>query len=146
MEIADLPLVKRLDDLVFDDNAWDERSLKTHIQSRDNHLFVVLYDDENPDLILGYGGISSLGAGAALVNLVAIHPDLQGRKIGRYLMKILTDWAATKEISRIFLQTKLDNIGAQKMYSDLGFKRVGTLHGYYGNTGEDALLWRLSQA
>lgn len=143
MEQRDIPLVKQIDSMVFDDNAWDAESFADQLD-RDDCLFFVLYDDENPGLVLGYGGVNDLGSKSALISLVAVHPDLQRRKIGGYIVKLLSQWAFKRGVRRLFLQTKVDNYSAHKTYSSAGFKVIGTIPGYYRNTGEDALLWRLS--
>ncbi len=92
-------------------------------------------------------------AGAALVDVgpfsadllyVYVRPEARTKKIGRVLMeKVFQELAAKKEIEALFLEVRISNTAAQKLYKTLDLELIGTRKRYYAN-GEDALIFKAS--
>ncbi len=66
--------------------------------------------------------------GGWLVGNVVVHPDYRGRRIGYALMERAIKVATQKGASWIGLEVREDNMIAGRLYRQLGFKVVGTLH------------------
>lgn len=62
---------------------------------------------------------------------LSVHPDLQGRGLGRGLMRAMLDWARVTrdaempDISRVDLAVFADNERARKLYESFGFEVEG---------------------
>lgn len=92
-------------------------------------------------------------AGAALVDVgpfsadllyIYVRPEDRAKKIGRLLMdQLFYELAAKKEIEALFLEVRLSNTPAQKLYQKLAMELIGTRKRYYAN-GEDALIYKAS--
>lgn len=86
--------------------------------------------------ILGYIGLR-FHPGVAHIATFAIHPDWRGRGLGKYLLLVALEKAIAAGARTITLEVRVSNRVAQKLYSDVGFQRVGLYRGYYRD-GEDA--------
>jgi len=57
---------------------------------------------------------------------VSVHPNHQGRGVGRALIKSLLNWANENDrIEKVFLNVFATNTTAIKLYKDLGFIEEG---------------------
>ena len=92
-------------------------------------------------------------SGAALVDVgpysadllyVYVRPEDRAKKIGQILMdSVFQELAKKKEIEALFLEVRLSNTAAQKLYQKLSMELIGTRKRYYAN-GEDALIYKAS--
>lgn len=62
-----------------------------------------------------------------LISNVAVHPDWQGRGIGRALLEAAVDYAEDYGGRWIVLQVRSSNAVARRLYESVGFKRVGEM-------------------
>lgn len=79
---------------------------------------------------------------AELVNL-AIAPNYQGQQIASQLLVELVKELEKKAIKQLFLEVRLSNVAAQKLYLKNGFKEIGRRKKYYRDPQEEAILMRL---
>ncbi|MFH1576363.1 MAG: ribosomal protein S18-alanine N-acetyltransferase [Candidatus Margulisiibacteriota bacterium] len=94
-----------------------------------------LVANEN-DKVVGYIGFEKIAGEIHIINM-AVHPDHRGKGIGKKLME---EALISKEV--VFLEVRVSNLPAQKIYEHFGFKKVGMRKGYYQDNGEDAILMR----
>ena len=80
--------------------------------------------------LCGYG-LLAIAAGECHVLNVCIKPDLQGRGIGGRFMGHLMAVAMGRGAEKIFLEARVGNRAARRLYRDLGFRRIGRRKGYY---------------
>lgn len=75
---------------------------------------------------------------------LAVHPRRRNCGLGMFLLDhaLRTAWAGGLESIR--LEVRTSNRAAKNLYAKLGFKETGRMHGYYRDTGEDAVLMRLA--
>jgi ribosomal-protein-alanine N-acetyltransferase len=86
--------------------------------------------------VIGYIGVERILEETHIINM-AVHPEKRRRGKGRKLMdEVLND----KDI--FFLEARLSNAPAQKLYERYGFKKVGVRKHYYEDNGEDAYIMR----
>lgn len=75
---------------------------------------------------------------------VATHPAHRQRGYARALLDQMVRQARQNATSEIHLEVRPSNRAARRLYESLGFSQVGTRKGYYPDSGEDALLYRLA--
>ena len=91
--------------------------------------------------IAGYGGLLVAGAQADLVTL-GVATERWGHGIGAALLRALIGETARRGCSELFLEVRVDNERAQRLYRRHGFEGIGVRRGYYQPSGADALVMR----
>jgi [ribosomal protein S18]-alanine N-acetyltransferase len=83
-------------------------------------LYYVLIDGSE---ILGYGMLRGWDEGYVVPSLgIVVHPDAQGKGLGRLLMNFLRVAAERKKAEKIRLRVALENEKATKLYRALGYE------------------------
>ncbi len=59
---------------------------------------------------------------------IAVHPDFQGRGIGRRLMAAALESLQRRGAECVRLEVRPDNVAARRLYESLGFQDVGLVH------------------
>lgn len=75
---------------------------------------------------------------------IATHPELKRRGIAQAVMSAVLGLARESRAKECFLEVRESNGPARGLYEKLGFEVVGRRKGYYRETGEDALVMKLS--
>jgi ribosomal protein S18 acetylase RimI-like enzyme len=65
----------------------------------------------------------------AYVNDIIITKEFQGKGLGKSATRYVIKFVKKKGVKRIGLGTRMENIRAQKLYEDLGFKKIGINYG-----------------
>lgn len=95
-------------------------------------------------VLVGYGIFSVAVGESHLLNL-AVHPDSQGRGIGRFMLDFVLREAARRDAECMFLEVRPSNRVARALYAAAGFNEFGRRRGYYpngpGGVREDALIF-----
>jgi ribosomal-protein-alanine N-acetyltransferase len=94
-------------------------------------------------VVVGYAGLLVPGGGQADVLTLAVAEDHWGHGIGAALLRGLLAEAASRDCREVFLEVRVDNARAQRLYRGYGFAEVGLRRGYYQPSGMDALVMRL---
>jgi ribosomal-protein-alanine N-acetyltransferase len=97
---------------------------------------------EQDGAIIGHG-VLSVAVGEAHVLNVCVHPDRQGRGLGRRILERLLRLAREHEADTAFLEVRASNTVAQRLYESAGFNEIGLRRGYYpAHKGrEDAVVY-----
>ncbi|MDX9999927.1 MAG: ribosomal protein S18-alanine N-acetyltransferase [Polyangia bacterium] len=74
---------------------------------------------------------------------VATHPSHRRRGYARLLLGQMVLLARKNACREVQLEVRPSNLAARRLYESLGFAKVGVRPGYYPDSGEDALLYRL---
>lgn len=111
---------------------------------------------EEGDRLVGYAGLTAAGAqpdgdgasggdaGVADVQTIAVTRDHWGTGLGSRLLTELLRAATAFECAEVFLECRIDNVRARKLYERFGFETIGVRKGYYQPGNVDALVMRLS--
>lgn len=91
--------------------------------------------------IYGYCFFSVVFDECHLLNL-CIDPKQQGQGLGRYLLQVILQEAASYGAKQAFLEVRESNVAAIRLYSSYGFTELGRRKGYYPKAEgrEDALV------
>jgi ribosomal-protein-alanine N-acetyltransferase len=74
---------------------------------------------------------------------VAVRPNVRRQGIARALLSSVLDNARARAFKIVVLEVRPSNHNALTLYESFGFKVVGRRHGYYYDTGEDALVMEI---
>jgi [ribosomal protein S18]-alanine N-acetyltransferase len=93
-------------------------------------------------VVVGHG-VMSVAAGECHVLNVCIHPLWQGRGLGRRMLTRLLNIGRRHHADTAFLEVRVSNTAAIRLYQSEGFNEVGRRRGYYPHRKgrEDALLF-----
>ena len=135
MRWIDLPRVTELEQLLFaTDSPWTQEMFWAELAQR--HHYVVVRD--RPDgAVVGYAGLAAVDETEAEVRTIGVHPEQQGRGLGR---ELLADLLAAAGDSRVMLEVRTDNDPARVLYESVGFRTLGVRRGYYQPSGADAYV------
>lgn len=91
--------------------------------------------------VVAHGAIAVL-AETAHVTTLAVRPEQQRQGLGRDLLLALVRGAMASGCTGLTLEVRAGNAAALALYRSFGLRPAGIRRGYYGDTGEDALvLW-----
>jgi ribosomal-protein-alanine N-acetyltransferase len=139
MTAADLDAVLGLERELFGEEAWSRRMLTDELaqQPASRHYLVA----EEDGTVTGYGGLLA-ASGQADVLTLAVTARRWGRGVGSALLEALLAEAARRGCTECFLEVRVDNFRAQRLYRRHGFAEIGIRKGYYQPSGADALVMR----
>ena len=93
--------------------------------------------------VFGYLILASAAQESHLLN-IAIHPNSQGRGLGRSFLEFAISLAINEGSERLFLEVRPSNNSARALYQKKGFQFLGRRLNYYGQPAkEDALVLSL---
>lgn len=118
------------------DFPWSERTFRDCLRAGYTCRIA-----EGSDGILGYG-IMSIGASECHVLNLCVHPGYRNLGLGRELLEHLMDIGRRFEASMAFLEVRVSNDVAYRLYTNMGFNEIGTRRGYYpaSEGREDAIV------
>lgn len=90
------------------------------------HMPVMHMGDE----IIGYAVYSLVASEAHLLN-ITIEPDYMGRGLGRELLEHIVADCKQQDGESLFLEVRITNQAANRLYASMGFKSVGLRRDYY---------------
>lgn len=138
MQPDDLQAVHDLEQQLFPEDAWPLAGFESELAQRDTRTYWV-YEDAGR--VVGYAGLCVV-LPIADVQTIALHPDYQGRGLGRKLLSLLVQAAGEKNALDVMLEVRFDNPTAIGLYESFGFTTIHRRKGYYKG-GVDALIMRL---
>jgi N6-L-threonylcarbamoyladenine synthase len=135
MENADLDAVLAIERSSFP-FPWSRGMFLDELTQGSGHAWFVA---ESPWGIVGFAGLMEVECEGHIMNL-AVRPDALRSGLGSALLSALIDEARRRGIGRLTLEVRPSNAAALALYADAGFHQEGRRHGYYGDSGEDALV------
>ncbi|WP_257797875.1 ribosomal protein S18-alanine N-acetyltransferase [Psychromonas sp. CD1] len=135
MGLADIACVTKIEHIVHI-SPWSEKIFLSNFGKRYfNHVLV-----DGPRII-GYYVASSVAGEVTLMN-IAITTEEQGKGFGKLLLQSLLDTAKDKDEQEIWLEVRVSNSSAWRLYQQLGFVEVGRRRDYYPleKGREDAII------
>ncbi|MGQ9858383.1 MAG: ribosomal protein S18-alanine N-acetyltransferase [Thermodesulfobacteriota bacterium] len=142
MEPGDLPQVMEIERASFR-SPWSEGMFRDELANPLSRAVVAQKAEGGPRFILGYICAWFVAGEVHIMNL-ATCPGARRRGVARDLLRWVVTEGAESGASRVFLEVREFNQGAQALYASEGFQVVGRRPGYYQDTGEDALVMVLN--
>jgi ribosomal-protein-alanine N-acetyltransferase len=146
MSPADLPAVLGLERELFPQDAWTPEMFASEVGGGMPDRYYLVAEEDGQ--IVGYAGLLAPQAGQdgpgrqADVLTMAVTPSRWGHGIGSALLEALLAEAVARGCAEVFLEVRVDNPRAQRLYRRHGFADVGVRRGYYQPSGTDALVMR----
>jgi ribosomal-protein-alanine N-acetyltransferase len=121
---------------------WAESSFQSSFSERYFNAVALINEQ-----VVGFY-IGELVAGEASLFDIAVHPDQQGKAIGKALLSHFLDEAERRQATDCWLEVRASNHKAIALYHQHGFHQVGVRPAYYPAPGgkEDAILMAMSLA
>ena len=143
MALTDVPAVVNLEQALFGEEAWSPEMLAEEVAGQPGATYYLVAEDDG--VVQGYAGLLATGRNQADVVTLAVAADRWGQGIGAALLEGLLAEARRRRCTEVFLEVRVDNDRAQRLYRRYGFSGVGLRRGYYQPSGTDALVMRLLQ-
>lgn len=138
MLMADVPAVTALVH-AEDPDPWTENIFRRELQLPMSHTLLAVGNCGQGHRIDGF---ITFWMAADEVQLHKIVVSRRARRCGiaRRLFQAMTDQALAQNLSRAILEVRSTNEAAVNLYKAFGYQVVAVRKGYYGETGEDALI------
>ena len=130
----DILRISELEKEIFSAEAWSYKTLATVFETPT--FSGVLCEDGGE--IAGYGGIT-VAADSADIGNIAVSENYRGGGIGTALLQKLCEKAKEKGAEKVFLEVRVSNTAAMKLYLKCGFAGAYARTRYYPD-GEDCLV------
>ncbi|MEY9870524.1 dTDP-4-amino-4,6-dideoxy-D-galactose acyltransferase [Peribacillus sp. B2I2] len=110
---------KKCDELY---SSWIEN------QSKDQNCDILILKQSNT--LVGFVTCKHMLEGTSSIQLVGVHPDHQGKGIGKKLIKFTLNHYS-KKLNKMVVGTQLNNLNAIRTYLSTGFKITTTTHSFH---------------
>ncbi len=118
---------------------WTKGAFRKEIEENNLGIYIVAVDDGK---VVGYAGMWHVITEGHITN-VAVRESYRRRSIGDMLIKELIKIGIKKHMIGITLEVRINNTGAQRLYTKNGFIPEGIRKNYYQDTKEDAIImWK----
>jgi Acetyltransferases len=131
--LSDLTQLRELDRVCFDKDQWPLIELVAVLMLPG----IVRLKVDIDGVMAGFiGGDTHHEQGIGWVTTIGVRPEFRRQGIARALMIACEE---ALQVPVIRLSVRRTNLGAQRLYSDLGYRYADVWKGYYSD-GEDALI------
>ena len=144
MKKLDLPQVLALEQASFT-MPWTKNLFLSEFRSPSvSRLLVALEADAPTRTVAGFMVFWVVAGEMHILNL-AVAPDLRRQSLARQLVLAGLRHAYSKGARRAFLEARLSNEPARKLYTSLGFSSTSLRRNYYEAPVEDAVVMTLEE-
>lgn len=138
---ADLPDLDLLEPELFGAGAWSRAALAEELEGPGR--WYVGSQDAATGALVGYAGLWFDGVDAQVMT-IGTATGHQRRGVGAVLLAALLERAREIGAAHVYLEVRVDNDPALRLYERAGFVRMGRRRGYY--QPEDIDAWTMSLA
>ena len=140
----DLDAIMEIEHAVFPADAWTRESMGHELANRHSYYLVAAPVDEPTRLDAYAGLLAPRGASQADIQSVAVVETARRQGLARTLVQALLAEARDRGAREVFLEVRVDNPAAERLYDSLGFERIAVRKGYYQPDNVDAAVMRLA--
>lgn len=136
LRLDDIPVISEIEKQAFE-FPWSRKVIEECYRA--NYVSWVLEVEGN---IIGYAWLQCKVTEAELLN-IAVIPRYQGHGYGKMLLEHVLADLYQKNITMLFLEVRVGNLAAIKLYEKFGFHQIGVRPNYYPSAKgrEDALVY-----
>jgi ribosomal-protein-alanine N-acetyltransferase len=132
---ADLPAIAEIEASAYS-NPWHPDTFRSLL--RQSRAKVLVAEDKDGG-VAGYAVYWWVLEQAELANL-AVRGDQQGQGLGGAILDRALLMAGSQGVESVFLEVRVSNESARRLYASRGFRQISVREGYYQNPKEDALI------
>jgi ribosomal-protein-alanine acetyltransferase len=143
MELAHIDALMPHEQEMFGTEAWTRSSYRAELADTSRRYYVAAEGPEGE--LLGWAGVMVI-ADAAEIMTVGVVPSARGVGTARRLIAELLGEAARRGAAEVFLEVRVDNVAARRLYETEGFEQIGVRPGYYEGGRVDAVTMRKALA
>ncbi len=127
---SDLGTLYQIDQTCFPPGvAYSRRELENFVTARRSKTWVA----EDGQETIGFLVAGQEPQRAGHIITIDVVERWRRRGVGDALMDAAEDWAESEGLSRIYLETAVDNTAAQSFYGRRGYAKFREIENYYGN-------------
>lgn len=134
--VSDLDAVLRIEHRVFSD-PWSPDSFAPEFDDPYTWFHVA----ESDGVMVGYVVARIVAQQGEIAN-IAVDPAFQSTGLGGKLLDAAIAAAEAAECEAVWLEVRVSNDPARRLYASRGFEMIGRRRGYYRSPVEDALVLR----
>jgi [ribosomal protein S18]-alanine N-acetyltransferase len=139
MRTTDIEAVHQIERLSFS-TPWPTYAFEQELRGNRLARYVVARAGTiNGEQVVGFAGLW-LMVDEGHITTFGVHPGWRRQGVGARLLLRLVDIALELKASRMTLEVRVGNHGAQELYRRFGFAIAGTRVRYYTDDGEDAFV------
>lgn len=125
---TDLEALLALENRVFTSDRLNSRQFRQHIQSPSACVLVAICQQRLVgDAVLFFRKKSTI----ARLYSIAVTPDMHGRGVGSILLDAVEKTALQHHCQSVRLEVRQDNLGAQRLYEQKGYRRFAIKPHFY---------------
>lgn len=124
---------------MFGSEAWSAQAYREEIADARLRHYVAAVDGEGN--LLGWAGVMVIGETAQILTVGTV-PHQRRRGIARLLVADLLARARDRRATEAFLEVRVDNDAARKLYASEGFAEIAQRKGYYDGGRVDAVVMK----
>jgi [ribosomal protein S18]-alanine N-acetyltransferase len=119
---------------------WSKRLFKETISFPLSFNIVVRKKVDNE--VVGYANFYVIGSEVQVLN-IAVDPESRKKGYAAKLLGCAIETLVAGKAEDFFLEVRISNADAIRLYEGFGFKRIGVRKKYYTETNEDAIVMHL---
>lgn len=135
MRSDDIDRVVELEKEIFA-SPWHDELFRQELRHFDHTIYLAA---ERAGRLLGYMGAQVLDAEVHVTNM-AVEPDARRAGLGSAMLLECIRRGLDRGARWLTLEVRRGNDEALEFYRTFGFEELGLRHGYYTDTGEDAII------
>lgn len=135
---SDTDRIYEIGTLCFTD-VWRRETVTHDLEDNHSSWYIVAEVDGQ---VVGYGCFWFVADEGQLVN-IGVDPAFRRRKLGELLLQKGIEEAKQREMKTMFLEVRVSNTPAQKMYEKFGFQNLGLRKKVYELPVEDGYVMEI---
>ncbi|MBI5888849.1 MAG: ribosomal protein S18-alanine N-acetyltransferase [Deltaproteobacteria bacterium] len=141
LRLTDLDEVMRIERLSFP-NPWTRGMFENELKNPVSFAFAARAGGERqgPGGIIAYSIFWIVQGEAHILNL-AVDPEWRRKGVALTFLQSILDFMRPRTVFEVFLEVRMSNIAAIRLYKGLGFREAYVRKKYYGD--EDAIVMKL---
>lgn len=124
---------------LFGTEAWTASSYRTELADVRHRHYVAAEGTDGE--LLGWAGVLVVADSAELLT-IGVVASARRQGLARAMLAALYAEATNRGAAEMFLEVRVDNESAQKLYADGGFVELDHRRGYYDHGRVDAVVMR----
>lgn len=136
----DIDEILKIEDVSFP-MPWSRLQFLKELKNPFSHSFVARLNKPDDKMLVGYIVVWLVAEEAHILN-IAVHPDFRKIGLGKKILMFMLNHLIERNTRAVYLEARVSNTAAQRLYRGAGFSEIGIRKKYYENK-EDAVVMGL---